>query len=218
MGNAGRMLLGRRDVQTFRLPAETTNAVGELARASHTTVSTILQAAWAQLLVSLTGRGDVAFGTAVSGRPTDVSGSESMVGLLINTVPIRATITSETTLEDLVHQLQTAHADTVEHQHLALNEIHRATGQDQIFDTLFVFENYPVDLTAMSDMSGLTITNFVNREFNHYPLAVQAVPGDELVLRIEYDIDVFSSVRIGKLVGRFRKVLESMTADVEEQP
>jgi len=214
----GRMTFGRRDVQTFRLPAETTNAVGELARACHTTVSTILQAAWAQLLVSLTGRGDVAFGTAVSGRPTDVSGSESMVGLLINTVPIRATIASETTLDDLVHQLQTAHAETVEHQHLALNEIHRATGQDQLFDTLFVFENYPVDLTAMSDVSGLTITNFVNHEFNHYPLAVQAVPGDELVLRIEYDIDVLSSVRIGKLVGRLRKVLESMTADVEEQP
>ena len=97
----------------------------------------------------LTGQPDVAFGTAVSGRPADLVGAESMVGLLINTVPVRATITPATTIADLLDQLQNAYHDTLEHQHLALNEIHRATGHDQLFDTVFIYENYPIDTAGV---------------------------------------------------------------------
>ena len=150
VGPPGRLALGRRGVESFQVSAETTRALGELARSCHTTVSTVLQAAWAQLLMWLTGQHDVAFGTAVSGRPTELVGAESMVGLLINTVPVRASITPETTIADLLDQLQSAHNDTLEHQHLALSEIHRVTGHDQLFDTLFVYENYPIDSAALS--------------------------------------------------------------------
>ena len=75
------------------MPEETTRALSEVARSHHTTVNIVLQAAFAQLLMWLTGQHDVAFGTAVSGRPAEVAGAESMVGLLINTVPVRAHIT-----------------------------------------------------------------------------------------------------------------------------
>ena len=91
VGPPDRLGLGRRGVESFRVPEETTRALGELARSHHTTVNTVLQGAWAQLLMWLTGQHDVAFGTAVSGRPAEVVGAESMVGLLINTVPVRAT-------------------------------------------------------------------------------------------------------------------------------
>ena len=151
--------------------------LSELARACHTTVNTVLQAAWAQLLVGLTGQHDVAFGTAVSGRPTEIPGAETMVGLLINTVPVRATITPTTTATELLDQLQRAHTDTLDHQHLGLTEIHRVTGQDQLFDTLFVYENYPIDTAALSGADGLAITDFAGRESNHYPLTLQATPG-----------------------------------------
>ena len=79
---------------------------GELARSCHTTVSTVLQAGWAQVLMMLTGAPDVAFGNTVSGRPTDMAGGESIVGLLINTVPVRANMTATTTVADLLHQVQ----------------------------------------------------------------------------------------------------------------
>src|SRR6478752_3298869 len=118
---------GPRGVESYRVSAETTRALGELARAHHTTVNTVLQAAWAQLLMWLTGQHDVAFGTAVSGRPAELAGAESMVGLMINTVPVRATITPATTTADLLDQLHQAHNHTLEHQHLALSEIHRLT-------------------------------------------------------------------------------------------
>ena len=217
VGPPGRLGLGPRGVESFEVSAETTRALGELARSCHTTVSTVLQAAWAQLLMWLTGQNDVTFGTAVSGRPTELAGAESMVGLLINTVPVRATISAETTIADLLDQLQTAYTNTLDHQHLALHEIHRVTGHDQIFDTMFVYENYPIDTAALSAVDELAINGFTNREYNHYPLSVQAVPGHEIGLRVEFDTDVFSAARIEKLIERFRRVLVAMTADVEEQ-
>ncbi|WP_448500501.1 amino acid adenylation domain-containing protein, partial [Mycolicibacterium thermoresistibile] len=216
VGPPGR-LPGRRDVASFRIPAETTRALGELARTCHTTVSTVLQAAWAQVVMWLTGQTDVAFGTAVSGRPPGLAGAESMVGLLINTVPVRATITPTTTVAGILEQLQNNFAHTVDHQHLALTEIHRATGHDQLFDTMFVFENYPIDAAALLGVQDLSITDFSNREFNHYPLSVQAVPGHELGLRVEFDTTVFDAARIRRLVDRMRRVLVAMTADTREK-
>ena len=195
------------------MPEETTRALSELARSCHTTVNTVLQAAWAQLLMWLTGQHDVAFGTTVSGRPAEVAGAESMVGLLINTVPVRANITATTTTADLLDQLQGAHNDTLEHQHLALSEIHRVTGHEQLFDTLFVYENYPIDTAALSGDRGLAITEFTSREYNHYPLTVQALPGPELGLRVEYDTDVFDAASIEALIERLQRVLVAMTAD-----
>jgi glycopeptidolipid biosynthesis protein len=217
VGPPQRMGLGPRDVEDFQVSAETTQALTELARSCHTTVSTVLQAAWAQVLMRMTGQPDVAFGTAVSGRPTDLPGAESIVGLMINTVPIRANITAATTIADLLEQLQKSYTDTLEHQYLGLNEIHRATGHDQLFDTMFVYENYPIDTAALSGVQDLTITGFTNREYNHYPLSVQAVPGHELGLRVEYDTDVFDKASIETLVERLRRVLVAMTEDAGDE-
>jgi glycopeptidolipid biosynthesis protein len=82
---------------------------------------------------------------------------------------------------------------------------------------MFVYENYPIDTAALSAAKELNINGFTNREFNHYPLSVQAVPGHEIVLRVEFDTDVFTAAKIEKLVERFRRVLVAMTADVDEQ-
>ncbi|WP_244168576.1 non-ribosomal peptide synthetase [Mycobacterium malmoense] len=205
--------VGRRGVATFSVPAVTTRALGALARSSLTTVSTALQAGWAQVLAWLTGQDDVVFGAVVSGRPADVRGAESMVGLLINTVPVRATLTAATTVAGLLEQLRRAHNHTLEHQHLALPEIHRATGHEQLFDTLFVYENYPIDRAALAGAHEVTVTDFTSREFNHYPLSVQAVPGDELGLRVEFDTEVFDADGIAAMIERFRRVLEAMAAD-----
>jgi len=213
----GRSRPGRRGTESFRLPAEVTGAVNELARSCHTTVNTVLQAAWAQVLMWLTGHHDVAFGVAVSGRSAELAGAESMVGLLINTVPVRATVTPATTIADLLDHLQRCHSDTLDHQHLALNEIHRATGHDQLFDTLFVYQNYPVDTAALSMANGLAITESSGREYNHYPLTLQAMPGTELGLRVEFDTDVFDAARVEKLIERFERVLVAMTGDSVQQ-
>ena len=211
VGPPDRLGLGRRSVASFRLPEETTRALRELARSSHTTVNTVLQGAFAQLLMWLTGRHDVAFGTVVSGRPTEVVGADSMIGLLINTVPVRATITATTNTTELLDQLQSAHNHTLEHQHLALSDIHRVTGQESLFDTVFVYENYPTDAAALSSADGLTVTELTNRDYYHYPLAIQAVPGRELELHVQYRADVFDATAIDAMIERLQRVLVAMT-------
>ena len=213
VGPPDRTAPGRRGVASARLPEQTTRAISELARCCHTTVNIALQAAWAQLLTWLTGHHDVAFGTAVSGRPTELPGAESMVGLLINTVPVRATLTATTTIAELLTQLHNTHNHTLDHQHLPLTEIHRAAGHDHLFDTLFVYENYPLDTTALTGTHELTITNITSREYNHYPLTLQAMPGPQLGLRVEYDTDVFDPDTIGALINRFTHILTTMTTD-----
>ncbi len=213
VGRPDRTGLGPRVVESFRVPERTTRALGELARSQRTTVSTVLQGAFAQLLCWLTGQHDVAFGTAVSSRPTELAGAESMVGLFINTVPVRATFTPTTSTTDLIGQLQSAYNDTLEHQHLALNEIHRAAGHEQLFDTLFVYENYPIDAATVSGDQELSISEVTGRENNHYPLTVQAQPGSELGLRVEYDTDVFDKDTITALIGRLQRVLVAMSTD-----
>src|SRR3954447_25985228 len=213
VGPRDRVGLGRRSVELFRVTEETTRALGELARSCHTTVSTVLQAAWAQMLMHLTGQHDVAFGTAISGRPPELAGADSMVGLMINTVPVRGNITAETTIADMLEQLQSAHNHTLEHQHLALNEIHRITGVDQLFDTVFAYENYPIDTGVLDGDTGLAITDIASREYVHYPLALQAVPGQELSLRVLYDTDMFDAASVAALIERLRQVLVAMTAD-----
>jgi glycopeptidolipid biosynthesis protein len=210
---APRAQAGPRGIESYRLSAETTKTLGELARSQHTTVNTVLQAAWAQLLMALTGHHDVAFGTAVSGRPAELAGSESIVGLLINTVPVRARTTADTTVADLLDQLQRHHNDTIEHEHLALNEIHHIAGHDRLFDTLFLYESYPIDTSTYMGVQELAITEFNNREYNHYPLSVMALPGHELGLRVEFDTEVFDVASVEALIERFQQVLAAMTAD-----
>ena len=173
----------------------------------------MLQGAWVQLLSSLTGRHDVAFGTTVSGRPAELAGAESMVGLFINTVPVRATLTAATTTAQLLQQLQTAHTDTLEHQHLALSDIHRVTGHDTLFDTLFVYANYPIDTSTPLDTAELAITALSGREFNHYPLTLQVLPGPRLGLRVEYATDVFDADSIQALIERLQRLVGAMLAD-----
>ena len=204
---------GPRGVESYRMSAETTRALGELARSQRTTVNTVLQAAWAQLLMTMTGRRDVAFGTAVSGRPADMAGADSIVGLLINTVPVRARTTAHTTVADLLSQLQLGHNDTLEHEHLALNDIHHVSGHDQLFDTLFLYESYPIDTSAFTGVQELAVTDFTNREYNHYPLSVMALPGHELGLRVEFDTGAFDIATIEALIERFQRVLATMVED-----
>ncbi|WP_231984457.1 condensation domain-containing protein, partial [Mycobacterium sp. E342] len=217
VGPPGRLTLGRRGVVASRVSEQTTLALAELARSRHTTLSTVLQAGFAQLLSGLTGQHDLAFGITVSGRPAELSGAESMVGLLVNTVPVRATITATTTTADLLEQLQRIHNNTLEHQHLALNEIHRVVGHERLFDTLFVYANYPVETTAVKGAHDLAIDEVTSREYNHYPLTLQVAPGLELGLRIEFDTDIFDPHSIELLIVRLERVLAAMTADPTER-
>ena len=215
VGPPGRVGLGARGVAAHQLSEQTTRALGELARARRTTVSTVLQAAFAQLLCGLTGQHDVVFGTAVSGRPAELAGAESMVGLVDQH---RAGARDP----DRYHHHHRAarapasrdHHRTLEHQHLALtgdSPPHRV--MTSCSTHLFVYENYPIDTAALASEHGLAITDFRTRESTHYPLTLVAGPGTELGLRVEYDTEVFDAAGIEALIERLDRVIVALTAD-----
>ena len=133
---------------------ELTRSLVRLAREHALTLNTLVQTAFGVLLGRLTGRDDVVFGVTVAGRPAELSGAERMVGLFINTLPLRMQLPPQLPLVELLQRTQGAQSALMAHQHVGLAEIQRAAGfgagSGDLFDTLVVFENYPVDRGALA--------------------------------------------------------------------
>ena len=128
-----------------------TSALMRQGRAQGLTLNTFVQVAWAILLGRLTGRNDVVFGVTVAGRPPEIPGIESMVGLFINTLPLRVKLAAEQPLLALLHEVQERQSRLMAHQHLGLTDIQEHAGIGDLFDTVVVFENYPVDTRRSVD-------------------------------------------------------------------
>ncbi|OZM72250.1 hypothetical protein CFN78_14595 [Amycolatopsis antarctica] len=169
------------------LPAGVTSSLVEWARGRGVTVNSAVRAVWSVVLGWLAGRSDVVFGTTVSGRPPELPGADETVGLFINTVPVRARIDPGESLARLVTRLQNEQAELLDHQHIALADIQREVGAGELFDTLYVYENYPLDEDALRSASGeLTVTGLHGGDDSHYPLTVVVIPGERLEIRLRY--------------------------------
>ncbi|NKT41265.1 hypothetical protein GS676_00020 [Rhodococcus hoagii] len=136
------------------LPATETSELNRLGRERGLTASTLVHGAWGLLLARLTGRRDVLFGSTVSGRGGDLPGIESMVGLFINTVPVRLRLDPDEATVDVLARWQSEQSALLEHQYVGLGELRRVTGLQELFQTLVVVENYPIGDTAITDPSG----------------------------------------------------------------
>ena len=186
------------------------------ARARGLTLNTYIQAAWAMLLGRLTGRDDVVFGITVAGRPPEIAGIESMVGLFINTLPLRVKLAPDKPLADLLSELQDSQSRLMAHQHLGLAEIQGLVGLGELFDTLVVFENFPVDRAALAKAgSGLRVTPIAGHDVSHYPLSLGAMPGEHLQLRLDYRPDLFERESAETFGRRLIRLLELGVAEPE---
>src|SRR6476646_8630654 len=144
-----RMIPDAPEQMRLALSEPLTAALTAQARRHGLTLNTVIQTAWAILLGRLTGREDVVFGVTVAGRPPEVAGIENMVGLFINTLPLRVQLPPGTALLELLRQVQASQSRLMEHQHLGLAEVQGLAGLGELFDTLVVFENYPVDRAGL---------------------------------------------------------------------
>ena len=193
-----------------------TAALSQQARTRGLTLNSYIQGAWAMLLGRLTGRDDVVFGITVAGRPPEIAGIESMVGLFINTLPLRVKLPPDKPLGDLLSELQDSQSRLMAHQHVGLAEIQGLAGLGELFDTLVVFENYPVDHAALAKASnGLHATPIAGHDASHYPLSLAAVPGERLRLRLEYRPDLFDRESAETLGKRLIRLLELSVAEPE---
>ncbi|GLW66144.1 hypothetical protein Arub01_43880 [Actinomadura rubrobrunea] len=193
------------------LSEDLTAALSARARAHAVTLGTVLQLAWGVLLGRLTGRADVVFGAAVSGRPPELPGVEQMIGLFINTLPVRVRLRPGDTAANALTRLQDEQTRLMAHHHLGLTDIQRLTGVAPLFDTMTVLENYPSDPAAAgTDLGGLTLETVDGYDATHYPLALAAVPGRRLSLRLDYRAALFSADDAARIMDGLERVLEAI--------
>ena len=193
------------------LPIELTARLQGFARERGFTLSTIVQGLWAVLLGRLTGRDDVVFGVTVSARPAELAGVEQMLGLFINTLPLRVRLRAEEPLPVLLAAIQQSQARLLPYQHVGLAEIQRATGNETLFDTLVVFENYSPDARALTEpLEALRIVGIQGRDATHYSLTLTLVAAQRLSLRLNYDPRLFSPEQIRALVAQYQSLAEQL--------
>ncbi|MFI0260814.1 amino acid adenylation domain-containing protein [Streptomyces sp. NPDC017056] len=191
------------------LAAPTAAGLERRARGLGVTVSTLVRGAWGLLLGRLTGRDDVVFGATTSGRPPDVPGIENMVGMFINTLPVRARWDEREPVADFLRRLFDEQAALLAHEHLGLPELHRLTGTPALFDTLMVYQSYPLGLPAADLGNGTRVGESTGRAAAHYPLVLNAQPGD---FRLTYRTDLFGRSAAEALAGRLARVLGQLAA------
>ncbi|MBJ3810209.1 amino acid adenylation domain-containing protein, partial [Streptomyces flavofungini] len=180
------------------------------------TMNTVVQGAWGLLLAELTGRGDVVFGATVSGRPPVVPGVDHMVGLFINTLPVRVDRAPRASLADVLTALQNRQGALLDHQHLGLGDIQNAVGLTSLFDTIVVFDSYPVDSVGLTDAyasAGLEVTGISPLSGTHYPLIVAADAEPHLRLGLQYQHHLFERADVEALAARFHRVLLQLVED-----
>ncbi|WP_344265083.1 amino acid adenylation domain-containing protein, partial [Streptomyces sodiiphilus] len=176
------------------------------------TMNTVLQGCWALLLGQLTGRSDVVFGAVSSARPTDVPGIDSMAGLFLNMLPVRARIDPKLPAAGFLRLLDERQTDLLEHQHIDLAEVQRLTGLRELFDTVFSFQNQPrADLTALNALvPELRLSNGETRLAAERGLALLVHPGRPVTLKAQYRPGQYSHRRVEEIVGRFMLLVQAV--------
>ncbi|TYK43424.1 non-ribosomal peptide synthetase [Actinomadura decatromicini] len=199
------------------LPPGLAARLDAVARDRGVTPGTLFETAWGMVLMGLTGRDDVVFGASVSGRHPDVDGVESMVGLLFNTIPVRVRAGAAEPLAAVLDRVQAARSELFDHGFVALADVQRATGLGTLFDTLFVFQNFPGMPTdrGFGPDGALRVRGREVRDATHYPITMVVEPGR--ALRVMYRGDAFTRDEAERVTDRYVRVLETL-ADSPDAP
>ena len=195
------------------LDEERTRQLGEFARSLRVTLNTLVQAAWLLLLRRYTGQDTVCFGATVAGRPAELAGIEEQVGLFINTLPVIGSPRAEQTAAEWIAQVQARSLALREFEHTPLYEVQRwaRLGNEALFDSLLVFENYPVaEALQQGAPAGLRFGEVGNHEQTNYPLALAVLLGERLEVHYSYDRRHFDEETLGQVAGHFGNLLVAL--------
>ncbi|WP_282792431.1 non-ribosomal peptide synthetase, partial [Streptomyces sp. CC224B] len=198
------------------LSAEQSRALTRRAGELGVTLNTVVQGAWAMLLAGLTGRRDVLFGATVSGRPPQVAGVDEMVGLFINTLPVRVDCAPGASLGQVLTTLQDRQGALLDHHHHGLLDMHQVTGLRALFDTMVVFESYPIDGAALSEAysaAGISVTGISPLSGTHYPLTVIALAEPHLKVTLQHQHHLLDQEHARDIALRLGRVLAQLAED-----
>ncbi len=199
------------------LPPARTARLKTFAQRHAVTLNTLVQAAWSLLLQRYTGQDTVVFGATVAGRPAELAGIERQIGLFINTLPVVATPQPGMRLTDWLQEVQARSLALREQEHTPLFEIQRWAGLGEaLFDSLLVFENYPVaEALEKGAPGGVRFGPVSNHEQTNYPLTVALGVGDSLSLQYSYDRQAFSDAAVEQLDRHLLNLLEGFVDNAE---
>ncbi|MGW0172669.1 amino acid adenylation domain-containing protein [Rhodococcus sp. NPDC003322] len=192
-----------------------TAGLRERARTSGVTLNALMNAVMGLLLSAESGRTDVVFGSTVAGRPTEIVGLDRVLGMFLNTVPVRVTLDPTESVTALLRRMQDEYVERMEHEYLGLGEIQRATGHTELFDTLFVLQNFKNASEMAAQSAKHDIVAEDSLDHTHYPLAVVVSPGERLHVKIDYRHDVVDAARAQGLHDRFVGLLEIVAREGE---
>src|SRR6185369_7721278 len=173
----------------IELPESLTSGLQAFGRKNKVTLNTIIQGAWAMLQHLYTGDDDIVFGTTVSGRPPALENVESMVGLFINTLPVRIAISSDDQVVPWLQRIQRSNVELRDYEYSQLVDAQRNSdvpAGTPLFNSIIVFENFPVDSAVNQLDMGLKIRGFSFTEQTNYRLTLIAIPGKRMVLKIAF--------------------------------
>ncbi|SFA72048.1 methyltransferase, FkbM family/amino acid adenylation domain-containing protein [Amycolatopsis marina] len=203
------------------LSADTTAALAKTARQEQLTLNSVIQGCWALVLSVYARESDVVFGATVSGRPPELAGVDSMVGMFINSLPVRARIDGSLPVAEWLRALQVRQSQARQFEHTPLVRIQscgEVPGGTPLFETLIGVENYPLrdtELAAPGDTVPVTQRLRGGRFYTHYPLTLLFVPGDRLAVQALYDQRRFGGDAVRTLVQRLCTVLEQVAVAPE---
>jgi amino acid adenylation domain-containing protein len=208
------------DEQALRLTAETTAALRSLAQKHQLTLNTLIQGAWALLLNRYSNEKDIVFGATVSGRPSAMPKAESMIGLFINTLPVRVDVDPEAFVLVWLKQIQTQQVETRQYEYTPLVKIQGWSEVPKgfpLFESIVVFENFPIEELSLSQRSlDLEIKYFRFFEKTNYPLTLRVIPGEDLLLEIAYD-EGFDTASIHRMLQHLETLLKAMAANPQQR-
>jgi amino acid adenylation domain-containing protein len=186
-----------------------------LARTHRVTLNTVVQGAWSILLSRYSGEQDVVFGAVLSGRPPDIPGVESIVGLFVNTLPARMNVDGDAALIPWLQALQLDQATMRQYEYSSLMQVRAwsdVPGGQPLFHTALAFQNYLGDFPSGRVTPDLQVKELETLETSDQPLTLQVVTGDTLTLNLVYDIERFDRAAIERMLTHCRVLLEGMAA------
>ncbi|MBD0020378.1 MULTISPECIES: non-ribosomal peptide synthetase [Gordonia] len=178
---------GRTRIHNHTLSAGQSAALPALARAAGVTLNTVLSTALLLVVGRWTGRTDVAIGQTIAGRPPEVEGADTAIGMFLNTVPVRARLRPDATVADLLGAQQSAALGVLGHDWLSLGEIQAQAAAPVLFDSLLVLQNFIAD-AALGAEHG--VVGHTSDDHTHFALTVVITPGDELTVKVETRSDI----------------------------
>jgi amino acid adenylation domain-containing protein len=205
--------------ELLRLDDALSSAIQECVRKHRVTLSTIVQGAWAVALSRYSGEDDVLFGVTVSGRPAELPDVERMIGLFINTLPLRVRVDPELPVIEILKRVQMDHADLRRFEYTPLVQAQSVSEVDRgspLFESIFVFENYPVDASVQNGLSGVEVADLTSFERTNYPLTLVAASRGNVTLEIAYEKSRFDRTTVQRILEHLQTLLAQIAYHPEQ--